>query len=513
MATTILPKADHVASHAALWVAACTGLVAMPAAADNWRLEPSVNTQLTWSSNANFGEGPARQDTILEVRPRLGIRGEGGRLRVTGSIGANAVATAHDTQENEVLPQIDLNARLEAVERLFFIEAGYRATQTSENPFGARPGGGTTGNTLTTSELRFAPYIQGSAGPNLRYLLRSDNSRVREIGAATTASTSAGYFGHHFALIERDPLPFGWRLSADRTITRYEDVAQASLKLDEARAVLTYAFDPEFTAGVRAGWERHNFETDIRSRSFSGVEATWRPSPRTTFDLFHENRFFGDGYRVGFNHRSPRVAIRVLFSRGIDTTPQSIFELPPTQNVSALLDAMFTTRYPNPVERARAVQEFINDRNLPTSTLQPTSLVDERVSIVTRREAALTLNGIRNTLTFSIFQVTTEDISEESPFATGLAINNNVQRGASVALTHKLGATTGLTFSLDWSRIRALGGIGDDESTQHGATLQVNVEAGPKTNAYVGGRYRKLESNVSTEGREGAVFVGMDHRF
>src|SRR5689334_20757327 len=106
MATTILRKADLVAPHAALWVAACAGFAATPAAADNWRLEPSVNSQLTWSSNANFGEGPARQDTILEVRPRVTIRGEGGRLRVNGTLGVNAVATAHDTQEDEVLPQI-----------------------------------------------------------------------------------------------------------------------------------------------------------------------------------------------------------------------------------------------------------------------------------------------------------------------------------------------------------------------------------------------------------------------
>jgi hypothetical protein len=44
-------------------------------------------------------------------------------------------------------------------------------------------------------------------------------------------------------------------------------------------------------------------------------------------------------------------------------------------------------------------------------------------------------------------------------------------------------------------------------------TLQVNRQLGPRTNAFFGGRYRKLDSNVAVEGREGAVFVGVGHRF
>lgn len=512
MATTVRRMTER-APVPALLVLACAGLAPASALAETWRLDPAASAQLTWTSNANFGEGPARRDTILELRPSIAIRGEGARLRINGSAALNGVAYARDTQDSEVLPRVDLNARLEAIERLFFIEAGYRASQTSENPFGARPDVASLANTLTTTEARFTPYIEGAAGANLRYRVRSDNSWVREIGAEAATSAAAGYFGRHSASIERDPQPFGWRLQAERNDTRYDDSVQPSLTLDEARAVLTYAFGETLTAGVRAGHERNNFETEVRSRGFYGAEATWRPTPRTTLDMFGENRFFGTGYRLGFNHRMPRLAWRVLLSRGIDTTPQSLFELPATQNVTALLDAMFTTRFPDPIERARAVQDFIAQRGLPTSTLQPTSLVDERVSVVTRRETGMTLTGVRNTLSFSLFHVTTEDATPASPLATGSALNNNVQRGVSMAVTHRLGVSTSLSVSADWSRIRALGVAGDDETSQQGVTLQVNLQAAPKTSAFFGGRYRKLDSNVAVEGREGALFVGMDHRF
>ena len=511
MGTTVLRRADG-ASGPALVALACVALVPAPVLAGTWRLDPAVSTQLTATSNASFGEGNTGRDAVLEVRPSIAIQGEGARLRVNGSAALNAVGYARNTLDNEVLPQVDLNARLEAIERLFFVEAGYRATQTSENPFGARPGAGSFANTLTTTGARLVPYIEGAAGANLRYNLRSENTWVREIGA-TEVSAAAGYFGRHSGFIERDPQPFGWRVQAERNETKYEDSVQPQLTLDIARAVLTYAVSEFFTAGVRAGYERNDFDTEVRSRNFYGVEAIWRPSDRTTLDSFVEDRFFGTGYRFAFNHRMPRLAMRVLLSRDIDTTPATLFELQPTQNVSALLDSMFTTRYPDPVERARAVQDFINERGLPTSLQQPTVLVDERISLVTRHEGNLTYTGVRNTVSLSIYHVITKDATPDSPLATGAIQNNNVQRGASAALTHRLGTSTSMTFSADWSRINALDSISDEETIEQGITLQFNLQAGPRTNAFVGARLRKLESNVAVDGREEAVFVGVGHRF
>lgn len=499
-------------ARSALLAAACAGL-AVPVGAQTWRLDPGISSQLTWTSNADLGAATGHEDVILEVRPRIAIHGEGARLKIDGAVALNGIGYARDSFDSEILPQIDLNARLEAIERFFFVEARYRATQTSEDPFGVRTDVTSLGNTLTTTEAHLAPYIEGAAGPHLRYSVRSDNSWVREIGVADNASASAGYFGRHAALIERDPLPLGGRLTAERNNTRYDNSAQPSITLDEARAVLTYAAGSDLTLGLRAGRDRHNFEGETRTDNFYGGELTWKPSPRTTLDAFREDRFFGHAWRLGFDHRQPRVAWRLLTSRGIDTTPESLFELPPTANVAGLLDAMFTTRFPNPADRAREVQNFIDQHHLPTSTQQPINLVDERVSIVTRHEAGVTFTGLRHTLSFSAYYLLTEDAVESGPLATGSATTNNVQRGATLALTHRLGATTGLTASLDWSRINALADAGNDRTAQKGVTLQLNLQPAPKTTAFVGVRYRRLDSNVSVDGSEGAVFAGVDHRF
>jgi hypothetical protein len=61
------------------------------------------------------------------------------------------------------------------------------------------------------------------AGEHLRHLVRSDNNWTTRVPrtAPVTGTDSSGYFGHHVASIERDPLPSAgnWRIRAPRRLT------------------------------------------------------------------------------------------------------------------------------------------------------------------------------------------------------------------------------------------------------------------------------------------------------
>lgn len=499
------------------WVQACVGLAASIcssyAVGQQWYLESGFASQLSWSSNTDFGVSSGKEDLVLDLHPHLTLRREGARLSVVGTAALSGVATANHTQTSRILPQADLSARWEAIERLLFLDAGYRAAQTGADPFGARPVGGlTSSNTVTTSQTRLSPFISASVGADTRYSLRSDNTWTKEIGARIPTSGAGGYYGRQAVAVEHDPQPFGWRLEAERSQTRYDDPALERLTSDLARASLSYALMEDFSAGIRAGYERTSF-LDTEGHRIYGVEARWQPSPRTLFSGYRERRFFGSGWRVGFEHRRPQIAWTMALTRGFDTTPQSVFELPPTDNVAALVNEMFTTRYPDPVERQRVVQDYISRQGLPSSTLLPTTLFSERLSVVTTRSASVALIGARNSLALSGFHTRTEDALDTGPFATGVAATNNIRYGASAVLSHRLSTNSAVTLGLDWSRVRALGSVAAEESTEHGASLRVSVTASPKTSAYFGGRYRKLDSNVVIDGQEGSVFVGMDHRF
>ena len=218
------------------------------ALAQRWTIEPGISSQLTWTSNALFGTATAAQsDTILDVRPRVSIRAEGGRLRLTGAVALNGIAYADHTLPSRVLPEGDISARLEAVERWLFLEASARAVQTSTDAFGVRADANSTSNVLTTTTGRFSPYVEGPIGPLTRYRVRSDNTWTHDSSVTSAAADSgaSGYFGRHVAFIEHDPKPLGWRLEAELSETRYRDETTPPLVGDVARLVVDYALSEE----------------------------------------------------------------------------------------------------------------------------------------------------------------------------------------------------------------------------------------------------------------------------
>jgi uncharacterized protein (PEP-CTERM system associated) len=499
---------------AALAMAAAAAPLLAPgmASAQKWTVDSGVGANVTWTSNAELGStaGNGRSDTITDVKPYFAIRSEGTRLRLNGSASLDAVTSAHDTQPSRILVDADLAARLEAIQRFFFIEGDLRASQTNENPFGPRPVDTTTLGTTTTTGARLTPTIESDIDPLTRYRLRSENTWARSSGS-TAAITGDGYFGRHSASIEHDPRPFGWQLTAQREETRYVDAAQPTFSSDIVRARARYAVSPELVAGLRAGRERTSLDVGNESSNVYGAEADWHPSPATALSAFGEHRWFGSSYHVTFDQNQPKIAWGLALSRDLDTSPQSLLEQPANQ-LAALLDAMFQSRIPDPVDRARAVRDFINQQGVPASSaLGPIDLFSQRVSVATRRSAKIAFIGVRSTLTLSAYYARTEDAPGTSALPTAAPLANNDQNGATATLAHRLTPTTSLSLVLSWNRIRAL--QAPDRSYDREARLQANLALAPRTNAMVALRRRTFESNVVPPGDENAVIAGIDHRF
>jgi uncharacterized protein (PEP-CTERM system associated) len=491
--------------------------LATEARAEKWDTDLGASSQLEWTSNANLGEADSRPDVIFGVRPHIRLNGEGPQFKISGFAALNALAYLHGTQPDELQPEADLSASVQAVPRLLFIDAGLRAFQTRENPFGAQSVASATNvNNVTTASARLSPRIEGTAGEHLHYLIRSDNNWTNEGGTTTPAvgTNSSGYYGQHVASIEHDPLPLGWRLEVQRSVTTYRDSTTDPLVIGLARATTLYALSPDLTFGVHGGYERTSFDTPGQGPWIYGVDGKWTPSPRTQLTAFAEERFFGASWRLAFDHHTPLVAWNIVSSRTLQTAPQSVFDLPATNNVAALLDGIFASRYPDPVERARAVQNFIASQGLPTATQQATSLQEQQLSVVNLNMATVTVLGSRNTLTLSGYQTRTADAATvNTGLPTGSSFTNNDQYGASLAATHKLTPAYILTALADWSRITSLPGFGDERTVQKSARLWLNVSVSPRTTTFVGLRYTQLDSNTAVSGRETALFAGLDHHF
>ena len=516
---TLVPAADRRRRTERRWL---TGLFALPllsaspSFAERWQLDAGVSSDLTFTNNAQLSAVTPVSDTILTVRPRFVIHGEGARLKITGSGAVNGVAYLNRTQDSQALPEVDLNATLIAIERALTLEGGVRVSQLFQNPFGLRADPGTTGNVITTTQVRFSPVVEIAPRPGLRFRLRSDNAKLLDDGSTSTAgqSTATGYFGHHTAVIEQDARPFGWRLEAERTDTQYENSATSNLIVDVARAGLSYQIADQFTLGLRSGYERNNFVIGDETSVVYGIDAIWRPTERTNLTAVGEHRFFGTSGRLNFEHRMPWLAWNVLVKRDIVTTPQALFELSPTNNVAGLLDALFTTRIPDPIDRSRQVQDFIANGGLPASLSQATTIYSQRVSLETLASVGVTFVGVRNSVALTGFRSRLQDVPGTGLLASGIALNNNLQHGLSMTASRKLTALATVSATAEWSRIRALETATSSPSTvQRGLSLTTNLRISPKTNAYFGARYRLFIQNAQVRNSEEAAFAGLDHRF
>ena len=483
------------------------------AMAQRWTADVSVGSRFELTSNASLGEAGARGDAILGVRPHISLFGEGGQFKFSGTASLDGIVYLNHTRANRLQPQADLTASLQVVPRLLFLDADLRAFQTHVNPFGARPETGSTSeNSLTSVTARVTPRIEGMAGQHLHYQVRSDNAWLNESGANATiaGSTSEGYYGQHSAFIEQDPVPGGWRLEARRSETHYRNSTLPPLVLDTVRASFVYAPGADIRLGLHTGYERTSFH---ENGAIYGIDAKWEPSPRTLLSAVGERRFFGTAWRLAFDHRTPSFAWNILSTRTLETSAQTLIDLPATNNVAAALDSIFTTRFPDPVERARAVQDFITSRGLPTSTLQPIALRQRQLSVINLNVATVAWIGVRNTVSLSAFHSRRQDALDASVIPSGGSLTNNTQVGASAAVTHQLTPSYSLIASADWSRIAAPAEFGGNRTTQQTARLQVNMRTAPKTTLVVGARYRMLNSSTSVSGNEKAAFVGLDHRF
>jgi uncharacterized protein (PEP-CTERM system associated) len=503
---------------------ACTGTllgallitVFNQAQAQRWSIEANVTTQATITDNSAFEESrvEGQSDAVLTVSPSVTFRREGARLRAAGTVGLSAAHYVNGTQAGRLVPAGNVGATLEAIERSFFVDAAAVVTQTRNNPFAPRAEGVPAIDRLQTAQARISPYLQGNPSPNLRYLVRSDNSWTDSRTKDGPAFDLSGYVGRHIAEIERLPRPLGVALQVERTATRFTDTSQGTLTLDAARARIDYAFAAELSAGLRAGYERNDYVLgDGRDGSIYGAELAWRPTERTDFNGFWEHRFFGSGWRLNASHRRPRFALSALLSRDVGSAPQSLFTLTPTDDVAGLLDAAFTTRIPDPAERARVVQEVISRQGLPTSLGAPLNVYTQRISLITSRSASVVLLGARSSAAFTGFYLRTEDLPDSIFGLLGTAVENNTQRGATVTYSHQLARLVSLNATYGYTRTRALRAIAPDFSDQHTVRVQTQHQLGPRTSGFIGARYQVFNSSTAEDAREKAAFAGLTHRF
>jgi uncharacterized protein (PEP-CTERM system associated) len=348
----------------------------------------------------------------------------------------------------------------------------------------------------------------------VNWQVRSDNSFTWS--SRPDDPLGNAYYVRNLAEVERTPTPFGWIVRLTNDLTRTDNQVQPDQTLNTALAIFNYAFTPQFTFGLRGGYENTTYTAVETAGPIYGANLAWYPSPLTSVVGYWEERFYGPSYQFVASHRQRRVASSFSFYRTISTYPQVLFQVPATTSVSGMLNTILLGRFPDPVQRADAVQDLMTRQGLPQSLPGGAYIYNQSANILTGGNANWALIGVRNTLSLNLFYLKTSYLPDPRVPPTFLAFNNSIQQGGGITLSHTVTPVVSLNGGLGTSYTRGFGPTEGTNSRQNTVSLQSNWTVSPRTSAFLGTFYQyQTSTNVALlAGNQSqfAVFAGLFHR-
>ena len=480
--------------------------------AQTWHFQPSAAVKETLTDNVDLEPSDrATGDLVTEITPGFTVNEKGARTSLSGSV--RVPILLYDKtggRNNKVLPEGNLTGRIEALEKLFFIEGAASAQQTFFTPFGAQPVSlaNATANRFRADSYRLSPYIKSPTSREIQYELRDDNIWTHLSGApgGRNDSFTNKLTGH----VSREPKPVGWALEVERTSDKFTD--QPALVTQLARLRVPVQVDPEVRVSASGGYEDNRYTFTSPHGAIYGVGGEWRPAPRTTLKGDWEHRFFGSSYQFSFDNRTPLSTWNLSASRNLTTYPQQLAALPAGGDVAATLNQLFLSRIPDPAERQLIIDQLISSAGLPASLSSPITLFAQQVYLQELARATVGILGIRNHLLLTAYRTRTEPITGAgTPLPpTLVAQNNNTQTGANVIWDHTL--TPLVTFSVNAAIAKTVANAGLEGSTrQRSVIAELIGQLSPSLTVHAGMRYQIFHSDLSDSYREAAIFAGLSY--
>ncbi len=489
-------------------------LAGAPAAAQTWTLTPTLSLRETVTNNVNLSPTSSREsDLVTDIQPALTVLGRGSRTNLRGFVSVPILLYARTgAANNSVYPTVDLTGDMELVDRFFYVDGAVSVAQQFFNPFGAQPSSlaSATQNRFRTDTYRISPFIRGVTQGNISYELRNNNVWNNLSGAPINVNNTR--YTQFTGTAGNPQAQLGWRAFFDYVDTRFSNQNSTVTRL--VRLTPLYNVNAQWLLSGSVGYEDNDFQLTSSKGAIYGLGFTWRPTPRTNVAGDWEHRFFGAAYNFSFDHRTQLSAWNVTYSRNITTYPQQLATLPAGANVQGFLNSLFLALYPDPAARQQAIDQFIADRGLPSTTANPVSLYAQQILLQESFNATVGLIGARNSLYLTIYNVENSPIAGSGTPLPGLlaGINDNTQTGGSVTWTHQLTPAVSLVASTYFTRTEA-NPPQQGKTNQGTAYLAVTVPLSARTKFLAGAAYQALSSDVAQDYNETSAFVGINHTF
>lgn len=490
-------------------------LLPVAAQAQSWLISPHAQASVTATTNSNDAtSGSAQSDVITSLKPEIDItNGDSARVRVHMRVGADLVAYAHGSQPNRIYPLLIADERAALVEHLLFFDSGVSVRGVERDPYAAREQAGTSQNRQMSSVYRVSPYVQYALSKTDNFLAQYEEMYTH--GGTTTGSDQR--FSNVHLRLARLPVPLGGFADFESRTTRFPGVTASQWRVDSLKAGIDFGIGKELIVGPVVGKERTSLFLQDHSDSLYGAHLEWTPSERTRVAAEAGRRFFGSGWTIDAQHRSPYFLLAFHWGRAPVNRVAIAGSGVVGSDLGSVLNAILTTRIPDAAAREVAVNGLIASRGLATDVQGPIEIRADYAQLQNDLRTAVTLLGSRNIVTLTVYARSLRQLQRagDTTFNLVTPSADNRQFGATLSLNRKL--TPELTFDLttSWSQITGIAARLGDQSTDRIVRSSLARQLAPRTALVVGLQHERLATNVTTGVSFNATsaYVGLNQRF
>jgi uncharacterized protein (PEP-CTERM system associated) len=497
---------------------ALPAMISCPAWAAKWDIEPTLTVSETYTDNISLTPDAARQaEWITQLVPGISVTATGPRLRLNASYAPQLTYYARGERGNEVYHRLNATANAELAEQLLFVDAGATVDQYNISLQGplTTSNVNTTGNRTTASTFFVSPFLLRDFGSAVSAEARYTYSVWTSDDTVTLSKSEANRINLRLASGPAYKL-LTWELAYSKEIIDYEDVLQPDTDTELATVSARRLITPSVGLLARAGYEDYGYRIVGPGAGGSawGAGFEWAPTPRTFLSALAGERFYGDTYFLDFRHRTRLTAWSAGYSEDI-TSARSLFFLPATTSTSGYLDTLFSSRFPDPQARQKAVQEFIAQAGLPPNLSAPINFYTSQLFLAKRWSASVGLLGVRNTLIAGIYKDTREALPSniaQAGMGDFVASDTISQTGGTLVWNHQLSGRSALNVAAAYTRYEYLDTGRIDRLADAGVSLSRQLQ--PRLSASL--TYRRLENDSNFDGsdyKENSVKATLHMRF
>ena len=486
-------------------------LLACPAWAARWDIVPTLSVVETYTDNVFLlPDASKASDWVTQVIPGISIAATGDRLRFNVNYAPEVTYYARGQEDNQVFNRGNALGVAELAKQLLFVEAGAGVDQYDVSPRGpvTTSNVNVTGNRATVANYFASPYVR-RVGASIQAEARFTYSEVRSNDSPELLNSVADRIDLRLANGSAHKL-FTWGLAYNRENIRYDETQQdTEIEVISANARRLITDTVGLTA--QAGYDYYKRGVLVPASEGGSWSAglDWTPSPRTRLAAAGGQRFYGEYYLFDFKHRTRLTTWGASYSQNVTTT-RSEFFIPATTSTGGYLDTLFSSRFPDPVERQKVVEEFIARTGLPPSLDSPVNFFTTQMFLAKRWQASTGIVGVRNVLIANVFGEDREVLAGDLLLPN--APNATKQTGTSLVWNWRMTVQTTLNLSGAYSRIETPF-IGQIERRTH-VGMVLTRQFQPRLSGTLGYRRQQNDSNfVDSSYTENAGFASLRLRF